>query len=143
MSYKEDKDDGAKVTISRAGMSSDPEKNDFYIEIEDSLSGNAIVRVKMTAQGFAMAVTGLGNTSARYDYVVDEMAASDLRKMRVVKSVCCEKTGYNKDEQKAEVLRHFNENYINEWRLKSYGTTTQQHGKKHNYVIVKYVEVPG
>lgn len=133
-----EKKDCAKVSISRVN-----DNKDGYIRlsVEDSLSGNKVLELKITHRNFSEILTGLAYVDAEYRFCPSVDSAFNYRKARVVDSGYCDKAnGYdNKEEQKEIVYKHFNETFGDEWILHDDGTGSQQPGNKHKYNVKKFV----
>ena len=109
--------------------------------IEDEHSGDKILELTIPLKEFALLVTGLGGIKSECELNTD----ANIAKKRVVERVSCEKSiYYNKRDQKDLVQQHFEESIkpLQEgWEIHSDGTTSQQRGDKHEYVIKKYIPV--
>lgn len=111
------------------------------LTIEDEHSGDNILELTIPLKDFALLVTGLGGIKSECEINPD----ANIAKKRIVERVYCEKSvHYNKRDQKDLVQQHFEEHILplqEGWEIHSDGTTSQQHGKEHQYVIKKYTPV--
>ncbi len=109
--------------------------------VEDEHSGDKILELTIPLKEFALLVTGLGGIKSECEINPN----ANIVKKRVIEKVSCDRSiHYSKQDQKDLVQQHF-EDYIaplNEgWEIHTDGTTSQQNGKKHQYVIKRYTPV--
>lgn len=127
-----------KNTVFKLGMSRS-NQNKVVITINDAHSGDFILDAKMSLEDAAKFLTGTHGVSAdgRFN------DKGNIAKEREVKTVSCARIdGYNKDLQRDLVEKDFNTYWREEgWLLHNDGTSSQQRGDKHNYVIKKYTTV--
>lgn len=129
----------ARVTISsRHGAG----RECILLAVTDGSSGLRIVEVEMDLSDFAACVTGLAASPACLKFSPSQYGAERFGKKKVVERVTCERAiPGEKDVQRQAVSTHFAANYLpTGWELWDDGTTSQQRGDHHAYVICKYVE---
>lgn len=125
-----------KITISR--LTSNVEPDTIEIRIKDGNSAKIICEVSMDLESFAYALTGLGHIPCSINLFNSYEKAG---KKLITKTVSCFKVNtYNKEDRRKAVVEDFNVNYKDEWELQDDGTTSQQNGSTHFYVIRKYVD---
>lgn len=135
------KHDGAKVSINR--RRSNVTGDYICITIEDSLSGSRVVEVSLTPAEFALAVTGLADQSANYEFKPNKHVVDVIGKKVEVKDVYCD--NYEGDftsrkaEQRRMVLEDLAKNHEG-WELSNDCVYRQQWEDKHKYSIKRYVE---
>lgn len=111
--------------------------------IKDEHSRDKILELTIPLKEFALLVTGLGGVKTKCELDTD----ANIAKKRIIERVHCEKvylSSGGKQGQKDLVQQHFEEHIrpLQEgWEIHSDGTTSQQRGDKHEYVIKKYVPV--
>ena len=132
--------DEAKITISRQS----PINGDdvLSIRIIDSQSSLVVVQVVMSAEDFALAISGSGFRPAKYAFCPTIKSSKNYRKKRITEDRFCSKVNtFSKDDQRLEVEAHFlMSGDSEEWKILSDGTGTQQPPDKHRYTIVRYEE---
>lgn len=133
---------GARVSISRPHGSG---KDYIRLEIDDNRSSITLVELEIDLESFAKALTGLQSVPATYLQCIDENDIHKINKRKVTEHVYCNRlssVSSTKEDQRAEVFKHFNHVYRSQgWELWSDGTRSQQRSDEHRYVICKYVEV--
>lgn len=116
-------------------------KDDIRFSVEDEHSGDRILEISMSPQEFALLVTGLAGIKGKAEIFPE----ANIAKKREVKRATCEKASYtSKQEQKDLVQEHFENNILplhEGWEIKDDGTTSQQRGKEHEYILKRYVPV--
>ena len=127
----------AQVSISRNNH------NMVTIRIEDEDSRNQVVAVEMDLESYGKLLTGLAHVPAQVTHSIHPDDAWKLGKKKITERVEVDTNGvYRKDEIKEMVrqdhaLRGL---YEDDWFIYSDGTTTQQRGNLHQYIIAKYVD---
>lgn len=127
----------ARVAISR--RSTNQGDGSIGIAITDDASGILVCDVEMSLSDFAECVTGLAGSQAEFRSIANRYAADRFGKKKIVERVYCDKAS-GKKEMADQVMSDFSKNYSEEWELWSDGTSSQQNGKQHQYIICKYVE---
>lgn len=111
--------------------------------VEDEHSGDKILELTIFLKDFALLVTGLGGIKSECELNTD----ANIAKKRIVERAYCKRvylSSGGKQNQKDLVQQHFEENIkpLQEgWEIHSDGTTSQQRGDSHEYVIKKYIPV--
>jgi hypothetical protein len=126
------------ITICRTQSSH--EGQFMSIRVTDEASRVVVVDLRMSLESFAKCITGQFS-ECEITRVPTPEAAAKFGFSKDIKKVFCEKVGYQKEEQKAEVLRDFKKNWEPlGWSLGDYGTGTQQPNKEHRYSICRWIE---
>jgi hypothetical protein len=130
-----------EITISRTQSS---HRGQFMsIRISDSLSRLGIVDVEISLEDFTKCITGQWS-ECEITRLPSVQSASRFGLERESIRVTCERVGYDKDAQKAKVLKDFQEKHEPAgWELDSDGTGTQQSGAAHTYIICRWNEAKG
>lgn len=119
-------------------------KGDGYIviDIEEDVSGLTVCTVEMSYEEFAQCITGLSGCEGEFKTIANQFGVENYGKKRLVETVSCNKVrSFKREDQSAEVERHFKQNYEPEgWMLWDDGVRLQQHGKDHQYTLWKFVE---
>ncbi len=114
------------------------------IKISDEKSGMKIVELNLSLEDFAKCITGQAHMKGDLDFVIREEDRKKVGKKKELRTLCCEKQSYSKNEQRMTVLSHFDQwrrEMGEEWEIWSDGTTTQQRNSHHEYTVCRYVEV--
>lgn len=126
------------ITISRPSFGDGSEV--ICIRITDKASGVLISETTIGYSEFTEALTGVSRTACN----TKVLSASDLQKVgkkKITKQMFCDKDfkGWGKEGQKIIVEKHFQENCADDgWQMFSDGTSTQQNGELHKYLVVKW-----
>lgn len=116
-------------------------RDSIRFSVEDEHSSDRILEICMTPKEFALLVTGLSGIKGTAEIFPE----ANIAKKREVKRATCEKTSYtSKQDQKDLVQEHFENNILplhEGWEIKDDGTTSQQRGKEHEYILKRYVPV--
>lgn len=133
-------------TVFKLGMSRNS-NNQVTISVLDAHSGDLVLKAVMELDQTALFLTGLHGVTAAGQF--NEEAV--ITKKRETKKVTCERVSMmdgGKQVQKDKVLSDFNNvwfdptvPYEDAWRIQSDGTSSQQRGDKHEYIIKRYVPV--
>lgn len=114
------------------------------LKLKDRMNYNLIIEVEIDLATFTKILTNQGGLSGKLKYFMDQETFDHIYHDRKIKDEYCDKVGYNKEEQRQEVLKDFHSKYLTpEWQIKDDGTSSQQHGKKHRYTIFRYIDVNG
>ena len=127
-----------KITICRHGLI---DEDYISLEILDCNSSSSVIKVKITLDEFARALTNLSHCKCNYE--VNKKDIDIWGKVKEVKTVFFDNPNKysNKEKTKENVKKHFEENYGNtEWKIWSDGTTQQQNDELYHYIICRYVE---
>ena len=111
----------------------------MQLSVEDEHSGDHIMEVSFTLEELALLVTGLHGVKGEATIYTK----ANIAKERETRRVFCDKvSSYNKEEQRKRVLQDIAEHHAQDgWLLHSDGTTSQQRGSEHEYIIKRYVDV--
>jgi len=125
------------ITICRTQSSH--EGQFMSIRVTDDASRVAVVDLRMSLEEFAKCITGQFS-ECEITRVPTPEAAAKFGFSKDIKRVFCEKIGYQKEEQKAQVLRDFKKRWEPlGWLLDDDGTGTQQPKKEHEYSICRWI----
>lgn len=121
------------------GMSMSRDSNNrIRFSVDDSHSGDTIIKVDMSLEEFGLMVTGLHGVKGIAEFYPD----CNIAKKRETKTVTIDidKFSTSKEDELDLVRRDFTEKYESDgWELHSDGTRSQQNvSGKHCYTIKRY-----
>lgn len=127
-----------KKTAVNMGLSRNS-SGSVILYVKDEHSGELIVNCEMTPKELGLLVTGMHGIKAIADVNMEQVIAE----RRVTESVTCKRVdSLDREAQRQEVINHFQSNFdTSVWTIQSDGTSTQQHGREHRYVIKSYEPV--
>lgn len=126
----------AQVTISRNNH------DEISIEIIDESSGLHIIKVHMTPDQFAKAVTGVSFQHADITNPPTEYIVNNIGKSRETKDFIVDKVkSYKEEDQQDAVMASFNSSGLSAdgWELFDDGTRSQQPTDRHRATIRRFV----
>ena len=134
-----------KITISRMGMSSNPDNNTIILEIEDTLSGLNILRLEMSPEEYGMLVSAAGSRDCTITRPPTSYTLENMGKTFEGKTVYLpdfDKYKYRDDELAAEteIVRLLADEIMGEWSINSMGLTSHQNDPRgHRVHLKRYV----
>ena len=134
-----------RITISRMGMSSNPENNTIILELEDYTSGLRLLSLEMTPEDYGMLVGGAGArvceiTNLPNDYVLKNVGKRFVGEEVFLKNFNARDYHNEESDAKAEIRDRLTQELADGWVINSYGLTSRQDDKRgHKVHIKKYV----
>lgn len=106
------------------------------LQVEDAHSGDLMLKVDMTTEELGLLITGLHGVKGSAEVFTD----ANIARERTIMRVTCPKVSRN--EQLKCVEDDFGSRFAPDgWEIQSDGTSSQQDGVDHGYVIKRYERV--